>query len=195
MFIRQSWIATCLNSLHDGHHYVRVTVMTTVIIIILVGSVIGGVIITRINANWRESKHNYCYFVKEVVILREAVRNKEGRQEEEEESRPRKPTALQPPSYRQPVPPPYAAAGRRQPGYSTSLPAGRPGYSLGASPSLVAGLQENKASTAGHSLGMHREQAAAMLGGFQVGRDQVPVNNFPRGAPAAIHMTTMMARQ
>jgi hypothetical protein len=184
-----------LNSLLDGHHYVTVPVMTTVIIIILVGSVIEGVIITPLKGNQRESKHNYSYLAKEVVILREAVRNREGRQEEEEESRPRKPTVPQPPSYRQPVPPPYAAAGRGRRGYSTSSPAGRPGYSLGASPSLVTGLQENEASTAGHSLSMHREQAAAMLGGFQVGRDQVPVNNFPRGAPAAIDMTTRMARQ
>jgi hypothetical protein len=91
-----------LNSLLDGHHYVLVPVMTTVIVIILVGSVIGGVIITR-------------------LILREALRNRESRQEEEEESRPRKPTALQPPSYRQPVPPPYAAAGKGQSGYCRIL--------------------------------------------------------------------------
>jgi hypothetical protein len=37
-----------LNSLLDGNHYVTVPVMTTVIIIILVGSIIGGVIITRL---------------------------------------------------------------------------------------------------------------------------------------------------
>jgi hypothetical protein len=119
-----------LNSLLDGHHYVTVPVMTKVIIIILVGFVIGGVIITRLKANQRESKHNYTYLAKEFVILRDALQNREGRQEEEEESSPRKPTAPQPPSYRQPVPPPYAAAGRGRPGYSTSLPAGRPRYSL-----------------------------------------------------------------
>jgi hypothetical protein len=60
--------------------------------------------------------------------LREAVRNREGRQEEKEENRPlKKPTAPKPSSYRQPVPPPYAAAGRGRPGYSTlQSPAGRP---------------------------------------------------------------------
>jgi hypothetical protein len=184
-----------LNSLLDGHHYVTVPVMTTVIIIIIVGSVVGGVIIARTSANQHESKNNILYLIKEIVILGEAIRNREGRQEEEEESRPKKPTAPQPPSFRQPVTTPYAAAGRGRPGYSTSSPAGRPGYSLVASASLVAGLQEHKASTTGHSLGMHREQAAAMLVGFQVGRDQVPVNNFPRGAPAAIDMMDMMARQ
>jgi hypothetical protein len=42
---------------------------------------------------------------------------------------------------------------------------------------------------------MHQEQAAAMLGGFQTGRDQVPVTNLPRAAPMAIDMKTMMARQ
>jgi ABC-type bacteriocin/lantibiotic exporter with double-glycine peptidase domain len=50
-----------------------------------------------------------------------------------------------------------------------------PGYSLGASPSLIAGLQEHEASTAGHSLGMQvtglQGEAAAMLGGFHMGRD------------------------
>jgi hypothetical protein len=183
-----------LTSLLDGHHYVTVPVMTTVIITILVGSVIGGVVITRVKGDQRENRHNYTYLKQEFAIMKKAVQNRESR-EEEEESRPRKPTALQPPSYRPPVLPPYAAAGRGQPGYSTSSPAGRPGYSLGASPSLVTDLQANKESTAGHSLGMQRDQAAAMLGGFQMGRDQVPVNNFPRAAPTAIDMTTMMARQ
>jgi hypothetical protein len=126
--------------------------------------------------------------------MKEAERNKELRQEEDE-SRPRKPTAPQAPSYRQPIPPLYAAPGSGRPGYRTSSPAGRPGYSLGASPSLVTYLQANEESTAGHLLGMHREQAAAMLGGFQIGRDQVVVNNFPRAAPTAIDMKTMMARQ
>jgi hypothetical protein len=114
--------------------------------------------------------------------MKEAEGNKELRQEEDE-NRPRKPTAPQPPSYRQPqVPPPYAGPGSGRPGYRTSLLAGRPGYSLGASPSLVTDLQA-------------KEQAAAMLGGFQIGRDQVPVTNFPRAAPTAIDMKNMMARQ
>jgi hypothetical protein len=185
-----------LNSMLDGHHYVTVPVMTTIIIVILVGSVVGGVVITGTSANQRKNDNNILYFKKELIILRDAVRNREEGQEEEENRPPKKPTAPQPPSYRQPVPPLYAAAGRGRPGYSTpQSPAGRPGYSLGATASLVAGLQEHGASTAGQSLGMHREQAAAMLGGFQVGRDQVPVNNFPRGAPAAIDMTDMMVRQ
>jgi hypothetical protein len=168
--------------------------MTTVIIIILVGSVIGGVVITRVKGDQHENRHNYTYLKQEFAIMKVAVQNRESRQEEDE-SRPRKLTAPQPPSYRQPVPTPYAAPGSGQPGYRTSLPAGRPGYSLGASPSLVTDLQANKESTAGHLLGMHQEQAAALLGGFQMGRDQVPVNNFPRAAPTAIDMTTMMARQ
>jgi hypothetical protein len=185
-----------LNSVLDGHHYVTVPVMTIVIIVILVGSVVGGVIITRTSANQRKNDNTISYMAKELRILGDAVRNREEGQEEEERNRQaKKPTAPQPPSYRHPVPPPYAAAGRGRPGYSTpqSL-AGMPGYSLGASASLVAGLQEHEVSTAGHSLGM-QEQAAAMLGGFQVGRDQVSVNNFPRGAPAAINMSDMMERQ
>jgi hypothetical protein len=180
-------------SLLDGHHYVTVPVMTTVVIIILVGSVIGGVVITRLKGDQRENRRNYSYLKQEFAIMKEAVQNRESRQEEE--SRPRKQTAPQPPSYRQPVPPPYAAPGRGRPGYRTSSPVGRLGYSLGKSPSLVTDLQANEESTTGHLLGMHRDQAAAMLEGFQMGRDQVPVNNFPRAAPKAIDMTTMMARQ
>jgi hypothetical protein len=38
-------------------------------------------------------------------------------------------------------------------------------------------------------------EAAVMLGGFHMGRDQVPVKNFPRGAPALINMSDMMERQ
>jgi hypothetical protein len=184
-----------LNSVLDGHHYVTVPVMTIVIIVILGGSVVGGVIITRTSANQRKNDNTISYMAKEIRILGDAVRNRE--QEEEERHRPTtKPTASQPPSYKQPVPPPYVAAGRGPPGYSTpQSTAGRPDNSLGASASLVAGLQEHRGSTAGHSLGMQQEQAAAMLGGFQVGRDQVPVNNFPRGAPAAINMADMMERQ
>jgi hypothetical protein len=183
-----------LNSLLDRHHYVTVPVMTTVIKIILVCSVIGGVVITRVKGDQRENRHNYTYLRQELEIMKEAERNRESRQEEDE-SRPRKPTAPQPPSYRQPVPPPYAAPGSGKPGYRTSSPTGRPVYSLGASPSLVMDLQANKESTAEHSSGMHREQAAAMLGGFQKGRDQIPIHNFSRAAPTAIDMTTMMARQ
>jgi hypothetical protein len=80
--------------------------MTTVIIIILVGSVIGGVVITRVKGDQRENRHNYTYLRQELEIMKEAEQNRESRQEEYE-SRPRKPTAPQPPSYRQPVPPPW----------------------------------------------------------------------------------------
>jgi hypothetical protein len=38
-------------------------------------------------------------------------------------------------------------------------------------------------------------EAAVMLGGFHMGRDQLPVKNFPRGAPAPINMSDMMERQ
>jgi hypothetical protein len=95
-----------LNSLLDRHHYFTVPVMTTVIIIILVGSVIGGVVITRVKGDQRENRHNYTYLRQELEIMKEAEQNRESRQEEYE-SRPRKPTAPQPPSYRQPVPPPW----------------------------------------------------------------------------------------
>jgi hypothetical protein len=124
-------------------------------------------------------------------------------QEEEERSSPRKPTAPQPPkppSYKQLVPPPYAAVGRGRQGYVTpQSPDGRPGYFLGASTSLILGLQEHEASTAGHSLGMQvtgmQGEAASMLGGFHMVRDQVPVKNFPRGATASINMSDMMERR
>jgi hypothetical protein len=129
------------------------------------------------------------------------LRNKE-RNQEENESRPRKhhapmppPTAPQPPTYRPPhVPAPYAIPGAGQPGYSTTSPAGQPGYLLGPSPSLATDLHRIAETTAGHSLGMHHEQAAAMLG-FQTGRDQVPFINFPRATPMGIDIKTMMARQ
>jgi hypothetical protein len=35
-------------------------------------------------------------------------------------------------------------------------------------------------------------EAAEMLGGFRIGRDQVAKKNFPRRAPAAINMADMM---
>jgi hypothetical protein len=190
-----------LNDLLDGHHYVTVLVMTTVIIIILISSTIGGVVITCVKGGNRGLRLSFNYLKNEVAIMQKAQRNQELRQEGDG-NRPRKhqatvppPTAPQPPSYRKPqVPPPYAGPGSGRPGYRTSSPAGRPGYSLGASPSLVTDLRANKETTAGHLLGMHQEQAAAMLG-FQTERDQVPVTNFPRAALTAIDMKTMMARQ
>jgi hypothetical protein len=64
-------------------------------------------------------------------------------------------------------------------------PDGRPGYSLGASPSLIAGLQEHEASTARHWFGMHvaglQGEAAEMLRGFCI--------------LAAINMADMMERR
>jgi hypothetical protein len=113
-----------LNSWLDGHHYVTVPVMTTVIIIILVGSTIGCVEITCVKGENHGLRLSLNYLRDEVAIMQEAERNKELRQEEEG-NRPRKPTAPQPPSYRQPqVPPPYAGPGSGQPGYRISLPAG-----------------------------------------------------------------------
>jgi hypothetical protein len=190
-----------LNDLLDGHHYVTVPVVTTVIILILISTSIGGVVIPRMKVENKGLRQSFNYLSNAFRIMQEAQQNQELNQEEEE-NRPRKhhapmppPTAPQPPSYRPPhVPPPYARPGAGRPGYATSSPAGRPGYSLGASPSLVTDLQANEETTAGHSLGMHREQAAAMLG-FQTGRDQVPVINFPRATSTAIDMKTMMARQ
>jgi hypothetical protein len=145
-----------LNGVLDGHHYVTVLVMTISIVFILSGAVVGGVIIARTSSNARRQDHKIAYMAKELCILGDAVRNREEVQEEEERNRqqPKKPTAPQPPSYRRPEPPTYAAAGRGCPGYSTpQSPAGRPGYFLGVSASLVAGLQEHEASTAGHTAG------------------------------------------
>jgi hypothetical protein len=135
--------------------------------------------------------------------LFEALRNREE-EEGRERGRPRKPTAPQPPqpeTYKQTGPPSYAAAGRGRTGYAETpqSPDERSGYSLGASPSLIAGLQEHEASTAGHSLGMHvaglQGEAVEMLGRFRTGRDQVATKNFPRGAEAAINMADMMERR
>jgi hypothetical protein len=132
---------------------------------------------------------------KQQDVLFKALRNRE-----EEEGRgiirPRKPTAPQPPqteTYSQPGPPSYTAAGRGRPGYAATPQS--PGYSLGAMQSLIAGLREHKASTAGHSLGMNvaglQGEAAEMLGGFRIGRDQ----GATRGAPVAINMADMMERR
>jgi hypothetical protein len=188
-----------MNGVLDDHHYVTVPVITIIIIIILTGAVVFALIIVRTSTNATRQDQKIGHMAKQTDIMFEAVGNRE---EEEERSRPRKPTAPQPPqpaSYKQSGPPPYAAAGRGRPGYGTpQSPDGRPGYSLGASPSLIAGLQEHEASTAGHLLGMHvtgmQGEAASMLGGFRTGKDQVATKNFPRGAPAAINMSDMMER-
>jgi hypothetical protein len=135
-------------------------------------------------------------------ILIEAMRNREEEEEGRGRMRPRKPTAPQPPqseSYSQP--PSYAAVGRGRPSYAetSQSPTGRPGASLGAPLSLIAELQEHGTSTAGHSLGMNlaglQGEAAGMLGGFNIGRDQVATQNYPRGAPVAINMVDMMERR
>jgi DNA primase len=131
-----------------------VPVMTISIVLILSGAVVFAVIIVRTTTNAKRQDQKIEHMAKEFNIMMDAVRNREEVQEEEERSRPRKPTAPQPPqppSYKQPVPTPYAAAGRGRPGYVTpQSPDGTPGYSLGASPSLIAGLQDHEASTAGH---------------------------------------------
>jgi hypothetical protein len=186
-----------MNGVLDGHHYFTVPVITVIIILILNGAVVFAVIIVRTTTNANRQEQKMAHMAKQYNIMFEAVRNRE---EEEERGRPRKPTAPQPASYKQPGPPPYAAAGRGRPGYATpQSPDGRPGYSLGASLSMIAGLQEHEASTAGHSLGMHvtgmQGEAASMLGGFRTGRDQVAMKNFPRGAPAAINKSDMMERR
>jgi hypothetical protein len=171
-----------MNGVLDGHHYVTVPVITIIIIIILTGAVVFAVIIVCTTKNATRQKQKIGPMAKQYDIMFEAVRNRE---EEEERSSPRKPTAPQTPwpaSYKQSGPPPYATAGRGCLGYGTpQSPDGSPQYSLGASPSLIAGQREHKASAAGHSLGMHvtgmQGEAASMLGGFRTGRDQVATAN------------------
>jgi hypothetical protein len=126
-----------MNGVLDGHHYVTVPVITIIIILILTGAVVFAVIIVRTTTNAKRQEQKIGHMAKQYDIMFEAVRNRE---EEEERGRLRKPTAPQPASYKQPGPPPYAAARRGRPGYVTpQSPDGRPGYSLGASPSLIAG--------------------------------------------------------
>jgi hypothetical protein len=192
-----------MNGVLEGHHYVTVPVITVIIMIILTVAVVFEIIIVRTTSNANRQDQKMVHMGKQYNILFEALRNKEE-EEERERGRPRKPTAPQPPqpeTYKQSGSPSYTAAGRGRPGYATTpqSPDGRPGHSLGASPSLIAGLQEHEASTAGHSLGMHvtgmQGEAASMLGGFCTGRDQVAMKNFQRGAPAAINMSDMMERR
>jgi type II secretory pathway pseudopilin PulG len=191
-----------MNDVLDEHHYVTVPIITVIIVIILTIAVIFAVVIARSIAKSKRQDQVTAHMGKQLDGLFEALSNKE----EEGRGRrgPRKPTAPQPPqteTYSQPGPPSYAAAGRGRPGYSVTpqSPAGRPGYSLGAPLSLVAELQEHEASTAGHSLGMNVAgllgEAAEMLGGFNIGRDQVATRNYPRGAPVAINMADMMERR
>jgi hypothetical protein len=135
-------------------------------------------------------------------IFIKALRYREEEKEGRGQMRPRKPTAPQPPqteSYSQP--PSYATAGRGRPGYAETpqSPTGIPGASLGVPLSVVAELQKHGISTAGHSLVMNaailQGEAASMLRGFNIGRDQVATKNYPRGAPVAINMVDMMERR
>jgi type II secretory pathway pseudopilin PulG len=192
-----------MNEVLDKHHYVTVPIITVIIVIILTIAVIFRVVIVRSIAKSKRQDQLMAHMGEQQDILFEALRNREE-EEGRERRRPRKPTAPQPPqpeTYRQPGPPSYAAAGRGHPGYAVTpqSPDGRPGYSLGATQSLIVGLQEHEASTAGHSLGMNiaglQGEAAEMLGGFRIGRDQVATKNFPRGAPVAINMEDMMERR
>jgi hypothetical protein len=171
---------------------VTVPIITVIIVIILTIAVIFAVVIVP---NIENSKRQYQFMMhmkKRQDNLFEALHYRE--EEEEDRGRmkpPQKESFSQPPS--------YASAGRGRPGYSES-PAGRPGYSLGAPLSLVAELEEHGISTAGNSLGMSAEglqgEAASMLGGFNIGRDQVATKNYPRGgAPVAINMVDMMERR
>jgi hypothetical protein len=154
-----------LNDLLDNHHYVTVPVLTTVIIIIiLIGAIIGAMVIKRVKADARAVRQTLNYQNQAFGIMQETVRNMEQNRDDDD-VRPRKHQAPMPPptaplaspiiTYRPPhVPPLYL---------TTSRPLRR-GYSLGASPSLEADMLGTAATTAGHSLGMHHEQAAAMLG-------------------------------
>jgi hypothetical protein len=189
-----------MNDELDKHHYVTVPIVTVSIVIILTIAVIFAVVIVRNIANAKRQYQFMMHMKKRQDNLFEALRYREEEEEERGRMRPRKPTAPQPPqkeSFSQP--PSYASAGRGCPGYSES-PAGRPGYSLGAPLSLVAELQEHGISTAGHSLGMNaagiQGEAASMLRGFNIGRDQVAMKNYPRGgAPVVINMVDMMERR
>jgi hypothetical protein len=82
---------------------------------------------------------------------------------------------------------------------TSESPAGRPGYPLGATLSLIEELQEHGKTTAGHLLGMNttdlQGEGASALGGFDLGRDQVALRNYPRGAPVAIKLRDMMERK
>jgi hypothetical protein len=183
-----------LNDLLDNHPYVSMPVLTTVIIMILIGATIGGVVIKRMKADNCARRQTFNYENQVLGIMQETVRNMERNREEDKIRLQKHHTPMQTPTapqethtitYRPPHVPPL---------YATTSPAGRPGYSLGASPSLAADMQGTAATTAGHSLGMHHEQAAAMLG-FQTESDQTPVRNFPKATPRPIDLKTMMAPQ
>jgi hypothetical protein len=165
-----------------------------VIIIILIGAIVRALVIKRVKADAHAVRQTLNYQNQAYGIMQKTVRNLEQNWDDDKVRLRKHQAQLPPPTappappivtYRPPhVPPPYA---------TTSTP-GRPGYLLGASPSLAADMLGTAATTAGHSLGMHHKQAAAMLG-FQTGSDQAPVRNFPRATPTSIDMKTMMARQ
>jgi hypothetical protein len=191
-----------MNDVLDEHHYVTVPIITVIIVIILTIAIIFGVRIVRNIAKSKRQDQFMMYMKKRQDILIEAMRYREEEEEGRGRMRPRKPMAPQPPqteSYSQP--PSYATAGRGRPGYAETpqSPTRRTGASLGVPLSLVAELQEHGISTAGHSLGMKaaglQEEAASMLRGLNIDRDQVATKNYPRGAPVAINMVDMMERR
>jgi hypothetical protein len=179
---------------------VTVPIVTVIIVIMLTIAVIFAVVIVRNIANSKRQYQFMMHLKKLQDNMFEALGNREEEEEERGQMRPRKLKAPQPPqkeSFSQP--PSYASAGRGRPGYSES-PTGRPGYSLGSPLSLVEDMQEHGISTAGHSLGMNtaglQGEAASMLGGFNIDRDQVATKNYPRGgSPVAINMVDMMERR
>jgi hypothetical protein len=190
-----------MNDVLDEHHYVTVPIIMVIIVIILTIAVIFGVVIVRNIAKSKRQDQLMAHMGKRQDVLIEAMRNQEEEEEGRGRMRPRKPTAPQPAqteSYSHSGPPSYAAIGRGRPNYAETpqSPTGKPGYSLGAPLSLVAELQEHGTSTAGHSLGMNvaglQGEAAGMLGGFNIGRDQVATKNYLRGAPVAINTVDMM---
>jgi hypothetical protein len=186
-----------LNDMLDNHHYVTVPIVTVIIVIMMTIVIIFAVMIVRNIANSKRQYQFMMHMNKRQDNFAETLRFREEEEEERGRMRPRKATAPHSPqekSFSQP--PPYTSAGRGRPGYSES-PAGRPGYPLGATLSLIEELQEHGKSTAGHSLGMNtadlQGEAASVLGGFNIGRDQVATRNYPRGgAPVAINMLDMM---
>jgi hypothetical protein len=171
-----------LNDLLDNHYYVTVPVLTTVIICILIAAIVAAIIIKRLRVEARAVRQTVSYQNQALIITQETVRNLENSQDECE-NRPRKLQAPQPPPTAPFAPLTMTEKPPRVPPlYATASPPGQPEYSLGVSQSLAADMLGTAAATAGHSLDMPHGLAANMLG-FQTGRDQAPVRNFPGAAP------------
>jgi hypothetical protein len=66
-----------LNDLLDNHHYVTVPVLTTVIIIILIGAIFGAVMIKRVKADARAVRQTLNYQNQVFGIMQEIVLNLE----------------------------------------------------------------------------------------------------------------------